>query len=229
VSLRSRLRRYHIWVGWVAAIPVLLWVVSGLIMVWKPIEEVRGSDLLGTPPPMRLVGPPIPPHLAGVPLKSFALEQRADGPRWAIRLPDGTARLADPQTGLLLPPLSAADAVGEVLARYMGEAKVAGVTRTSKDDPPLDLRRPVATWLVSMDDGTRFYVDAGSGEIVATRTRWWRMYDFMWGLHIMDPQTREDTHNPFIIAFAMATLAMSILGVVLLPKALKRRRNGRSA
>ena len=37
-----------------------------------------------------------------------------------------------------------------------------------------------------MNDGTHFYVDAGSGEIVARRTRWWRFYDFMWGLHIMD-------------------------------------------
>ena len=50
-----------------------------------------------------------------------------------------------------------------------------------------------------MSDGAHFYVDATSGQIVATRTRWWRFYDLMWGLHIMDPQTREDTHNPFVI------------------------------
>ena len=75
-----------------------------------------------------------------------------------------------------------------------------------------------------MDDGTHFYVDAGSGQIVATRTRFWRFYDLMWGLHIMDPQTREDTHNPFVIAFGVIALAMSILGVILLPKALKKRR-----
>ena len=52
-----------------------------------------------------------------------------------------------------------------------------------------------------MGDGTHFYVDAGSGEIVAKRTGWWRFYDFMWGLHIMDPGGREDTHNPFVIGF----------------------------
>lgn len=227
MTIRSRLRRYHIWVGWIVAIPVLLWVVSGLVMVWKPIDEVRGSDLLRAPAPMRLVGPPIPPNIAGAPLKTFSLEQRAAGPRWVIRLQDGTTRLADPNTGLLLPALSAADAAGEVSRRYLGEAKVAGVARTSKDDPPLDLRRPVATWQVNMDDGTRFYVDAGSGEIVATRTRWWRFYDLMWGFHIMDLKTREDTHNPLIIGFGVATLAMALFGVVLLPKALRKKRNGR--
>ena len=54
-----------------------------------------------------------------------------------------------------------------------------------------------------MDDGTHFYVDAGSGEVVARRTRFWRVYDFMWGLHIMDLQGREDTHNPWVVGFAL--------------------------
>ena len=114
-------------------------------------------------------------------------------------------------------------------ARYAGKAKVQSVTRTSADDPPMDLRRPIAAWQVTMDDGARFYVDATSGQIVATRTRWWRFYDLMWGLHIMDPQTREDTHNPFVILFGLVALAMSVLGTILLPKALKKKRNGKSA
>ena len=61
------------------------------------------------------------------------------------------------------------------------------------------------------------------GQIVATRTRWWRFYDLMWGLHIMDPQTREDTHNPFVILFGLVALAMSVLGTILLPR--RSRRN----
>ena len=122
---RSKLRRWHIWLAWVAAIPILLWIVSGLVMVARPIEEVRGEALLQAASPMRLVGPPIPPHLGGVRLTSLSLEQRAAGPRWIVTLPDGTTRLADPQTGLLLPALSAADAAREVEARYAGSASSA--------------------------------------------------------------------------------------------------------
>ena len=48
----------------------------------------------------------------------------------------------------------------------------------------------------------------------------------MWGLHIMDPTTREDSHNPFVILFGVVALAMSVIGTILLPKALKKRRNG---
>jgi hypothetical protein len=224
---RGKYRRWHIWLAWVAALPILLWVISGLVMVARPIGDVRGEGLLRDPAPIRLVGPPIPPLVAGVQLTSLSLEQRASGPRWVVRLPDGTTRLADPATGLLLPPLSANDARREVEARYAGEAKVRSVARTSADKPPIDLRRPIAAWQVRMDDGAHFYVDAASGQIVATRTRWWRFYDLMWGLHIMDPQTREDTHNPFVIMFGIAALAMSVLGAILLPKALRKKRDGK--
>jgi len=230
VKARQRFRRWHIWLGWVGAVPILLWVVSGLVMVWKPIEEVRGSGLLREPAPIRLVGTPIPPLVAGVPLSALSIEQRAAGPRWVIKLPDGKTRLADPDTGLLLPPLSASDARREVEARYTGEGRIVAVNRTKADNPPIDLRRPIEAWQVTMDDGTRIYVDAASGQIAATRTRWWRFYDLMWGLHIMDPQTREDTHNPFVIIFGLAALAMAVLGTIVLPMTVRRRKpdsNGR--
>ena len=224
---RARLRRWHIWLGWLIGIPMLVWTVSGIVMVAKPIEEVRGSHLRADPMPMRMAAPMVPPQLEGIALASLALQPRAAGPRWVVTLDDGTTRLADPATGALLPRLNAADAVREVTARYRGSARIAAVTRTDADDPPLDLRRPLEAWQVRMSDGTHFYVDAGSGEVVARRTAWWRFYDFMWGLHIMDPAGREDTHNPFVIGFGLASLVTVILAIVLLPLTLRRnRKNG---
>jgi hypothetical protein len=111
-----------------------------------------------------------------------------------------------------------------VMARYAGTAKVASVTRTDPAKPPMDLRREIAAWQVRMSDGTHFYVDAASGEIVARRTRFWRFYDWMWGLHIMDLDTREDTHNPWSLGFGMAALMTTFLALVLLPMTIKRRR-----
>jgi hypothetical protein len=77
-----------------------------------------------------------------------------------------------------------------------------------------------------MDDGSHFYIDGGSGEIIAKRTRWWRFYDFMWGLHIMDLQGREDSNNPWAVSFAMLSLGMVLLALTLLPMTISRRRNG---
>lgn len=228
-AVRSRLRRWHIWLGWIVGIPLLVWTVSGLLMVWKPIEEVRGSHLMAEPKPMRMAGVLVPPALAGVPLQSLSLELRAAGPRWVITLPDGTTRLASAETGALMPPLSAADATGEVMARYTGTAKVRSVRRTDPRNPPIDFRSPIAAWQVAMDDGTHFYVDAASGEVVAKRTAWWRLYDFMWGLHIMDPTTREDTNNPWVLGFGIVTLVTTLLALVMLPLTVKRRKKARKA
>jgi hypothetical protein len=218
-----------VWLGWIVGLPILLWVITGLVMVAKPIEEVRGEGVLSEPRPMRIALAPVPPAIGGAPIKSLTLEQRSAGPRWVIVMDNGPTRLADPASGVLLPALSAADAVREVTSRYTGRSGVRAVTRTDADKPPIDLRRPIAAWQVAMNDGTRFYVDAGSGEIVALRTRWWRFYDLMWALHIMDLGDREHAHNPLTVSLGIAALVMSLLALVLLPLSTRwRRRRARA-
>lgn len=226
MKLRATLRRWHIWLGWLVGLPFLFWALSGLVMVWKPNDEVRGVDLLAEPAPVVLTAPAVLPSvLAGLPLAKVSLEQRAAGPRWVIELSGGPTRLADPLSGQLLPPLGAADAVAEVMARYRGDARVSAVRRTSADDPPLELRRPVAAWQVDLSDGTHIFVAADSGAIIATRTRWWRLYDWMWGLHVMDLEGREDTHHPTLIAFTALSLLTALLALILLPLSIRRRRS----
>jgi hypothetical protein len=53
--------------------------------------------------------------------------------------------------------------------------------------------------------------------VLATRTRFWRAYDFMWGLHIMDLQTREETSHPVLIIFAALAGLGVVIGLILLP------------
>ncbi|HEY0026652.1 MAG TPA: hypothetical protein VGC35_02165 [Allosphingosinicella sp.] len=227
--LRRNLRRWHIWLGWVIGIPFLLWTVTGLVMVAKPIGEVRGEGLLGEAPALPSGLVPVPPAIGPRAIAGLKLEQRAEGPRWIVTYADGASRLADAATGRLLPPLSAADAARAVEARYAGAAKVSGVDRIFATKPPIDLRRPIDAWRVSMRDGSRFYVHAATGEIVAKRTSWWRIYDFMWGLHIMDLETREDAQNPWLIGFAIVSLVTTLLAIALLPLTIRRRKKAEAA
>jgi len=222
-AIRSRLRRWHVWLGWLVGLPMLFWTVSGLVMVARPIEEVRGEQLIAKQKPISVTGPMLAPQVEGRQVLAITLEQRADGPRWEINFADGESRLADPVTGRLLPRLGAADAARELTARYTGTSKVAEVSRVEAGSPPLELRRAMNGWRVRMDDDTHFYVDGGSGEIVARRTSWWRLYDLMWGLHIMDLQGREDTNNPWVVSFGVLAIAMVLLALILLPMTLQRR------
>lgn len=220
--------RLHIWLGWVAAIPLILWTLSGLWMAARPIEEVRGEHLRSAPVPLAYAGTARWPETGGKTLKSLVVESRPGGPVWVATFTTGEARRADLQTGRLLPRVGRGEA--ELLARaaYTGAAKVSDVTHSAADAPPLELRRPRPAWCVAFDDGAHVYVDAETGAILALRTRQWRLFDLMWGLHILDPVGREDTSHPLLIGAAVLSLIGVITGAVLL-FARRRKRNPRAA
>lgn len=216
-GVMRRFAKWHIWLGWLAGVPLVLWTLSGLVMVAKPIEEVRGDHLRREAPPAALArGAEIEVRL---PLDKpvTQVSTRVEQGRVITRLTyaDGGVERFD-AAGQKLGPLSDVEARLLVSQAIAGGDRVAGVQLTSADAPPLDFRRPVAAWQVTLADGTRVYVGRDSGEIEAVRTRWWRVFDFMWGLHIMDLQTREDTHHPILILFAALALVSTLLGVTLL-------------
>ena len=223
MSAGQAARRWHTWLGWVAGVPLLLWTVTGLWMVARPIEEVRGEHLKATPSALVVPGAVTPPAAGGTALKSLAIEPRAGGAVWVAQFADGSARAAALATGAWLPPLSREQGVAAARAHYLGRAGVTGVGATAADDPPVELRRPRPTWRVQFADGARVFVDRDTGAVLALRTDQWRVFDFMWGLHILAPRGREDSSHPVLIAAAAVALATVLLGVVLLPLARRRR------
>lgn len=215
--MRRLLVRAHIWLGWIVGVPLLFWTATGLFMASQPIETVRGEHLKRSSAPLILTAPVIAPVTGPRPVKSMALEARPDGPKWVITYVDGGGRLADPATGVLLPRIGAAAAANLARAAFAGKDALQSITRTAADAPPLDLRRNRPAWRATFADGTHVYVDAETGAVLATRTRFWRAYDFMWGLHIMDLQAREETSHPILIAFAAFAAIGVLIGLILLP------------
>ena len=59
------------------------------------------------------------------------------------------------------------------------------------------------------------YQDPFSGEIVAIRSSQWRIWDLMWGLHIMDWVDRDNIDNLLLKIFSFVALFTSISGVIL--------------
>jgi hypothetical protein len=204
------LHKWHIWLGWLVGAPLVLWTASGLFMVVRPIEEVRGEHLR-VEPLMLTAAAPIAPALGPRPVERLTLEQRATGPVWIIQYQGGDLRRAAPETGALLPKVSAPEAAALAATYYLGSAKQTSVRQFAADKAPLDLRKARPSWQVSHADGTRLYIDADTGSLLAVRTGQWRLYDVMWGLHIMDLQTREDSHNWALITFATLSLLTLLL------------------
>ena len=225
-KLRRRMvMRWHVWLGWLVGVPLLLWTASGLFMASFSIDTVRGEHLKAQAPALPGFRP-VAPVLAGRPVQTLTLGQQAGTPVWLIDYADGGKRRADARTGMLLPPVNASQAAAIARASFSGRATLSGVTRFSAEDAPLDLRRPRPSWQARFSDDTHVYIDAETGAVLATRSALWRAFDFMWGLHIMDLQTREDTHHPILIGFAALAVLSVLIGLSLLPL---RRTKGRSA
>lgn len=200
----------------VAGVPLILWTLSGLVMVARPIDEVRGSDLRSEAPALPAALVPTPPALGPRPVAMLDLAMRGDRPVWMIHYADDGVRAADAATGALLPAVTAADARAIADAALKTPASVVSVRRFAADANPIDLRRDRPAWQVHYADGLNVYIDADSGAVLAVCTRFWRTFDFFWGLHIMDLQTREDNHHPLLIGFAALAFVTVLLGAVML-------------
>ncbi|WP_234030148.1 PepSY domain-containing protein [Erythrobacter mangrovi] len=224
--MMRKFAKWHIWLGWLVGVPVLMWTVSGLVMVARPIETVRGTDLRKELPEQALpadtnIAVSLPSGTTR-PVRAVTTQVERGETVTRIAYMDGTAERfrAD---GSKMGPLTDVEARLIVAEAISGGDKVADVKRFPADAVPFDFRREMPVWQVMLADGTNVYVGIESGQIEAVRTRWWRFYDFMWGLHIMDLQTREDTHHPILIAFAALSMFGALLGCILMFRRRKAR------
>lgn len=206
--------RWHIWLGWAVAIPFLLWTISGLFMVVKPIEEVRGDHLRAETRAIDAAALTLPTFYK--PVQSVTLTAQPDGPVWIVTEEGGGKYRYSAETGAAVPPVIEEEAKRLAESTYTGEGILEQITYFPAGSAPNDFGRNLAAWQAHYSDGTNLYVSDATGEVLALRTDWWRAYDFMWGLHIMDPQTRDDPHNPLLIGFSILGILTAILGSALL-------------
>lgn len=222
ISMRS-LAKWHIWLGWLVGVPIVMWLATGLLMVSRPIDQVRGDHLRreAAAEPLAIPGSTLAAPEAG--LKEMRVTMQ-DGRAVAILTTlDGAVSRVDFATGAPLAPLDAAGARALVAQGIIGGDRVERVALFPADRTPFDFRRPLAVWQVALADGTNVYVGRDTGAIEAVRTRWWRAFDFAWGLHIMDLSEREDTSHPVLIIFAALGITGAVIGCVLMFRRRKAR------
>lgn len=224
ITMRS-LAKWHIWLGWLVAVPIAMWLATGLFMTLRPIEQVRGDQLRRKVEAPALVLPGSTLASPDAALKEMRVVMQQGRPVAILTGLDGTKRRVDFASGAALLPLDAAAARALVSARIRGGDKAERITFFPADKTPADFREPLAVWQVALAGGTNVYVGRDTGEIEAVRTRWWRAFDLAWGLHIMDLSEREDTSHPALILFAALSLTGALIGCVLMFRRRKARPN----
>jgi hypothetical protein len=214
--------RTHKWLAIVIGVQLLFWFASGTLMSFLPIETVRGEHLVDRttvapiPATMILAPPAVLTKSAGGAVTSLTYRMSLGQAIAELTTPKGV-RLADATTGAMLPPTTAAQAEAIARAAWRGDDRPAArVERVERGTA--DYRGALPAWRVAFADAedTSVFVAADTARITAVRTGTWRLYDFFWGLHIMDWKNHENFNTPWLLAFAVGGLLLWIGGAVLL-------------
>ena len=215
-------RLLHKWFGLLVGLQLLLWTTSGFYMVAVHIDWIHGDMLVRN---TQAKSPLILPDLESV---ETVLQQHPDTLKltltsllekavYRLQGPGGT-KLVDAHSGELLSPVSREYAASIAAHYYAGDGAISAMELIS-EDPPGEvrfLRDPV--WRIDFDDlwGSTFYVDANSGRFITRRHTLWRVFDFLWMLHIMDYETRDDINTPLLtIATALGLVLFGLGGWLL--------------
>ena len=228
-------RTLHKWLGLIVGLQVLIWLATGLYMVVVDIDFIHGDPLVKNMQQAVLV----PDHsVHGI---ASLRAQYQDATEISLRPVMGKAfytvttvdqrYLVDPETGAVKSPLDEETAREIARYHYAGEAQLSNASLISSNPPSEIQTRRLPLWRIDFNDrfATSFYVDPYNGSLATRRHQYWRIFDFLWALHIMDYEDRSDAHNRLLIAAQIAGLAFGITGLWLLLYSFSGRRRKKEA
>jgi len=216
------IRLIHKWLGLLVGLQVLIWLGSGLYMVLLDINFIHGDSLVKNM--QQTVAIPQNPatDMAGLRARyanatAIRLTAVMGKTFYTVTTPDERV-LIDTESGNVISPLDEKTASEIARFHFNGDA---GVKKASliTSDPPMEIQtRQLPLWRIDFNDGynTSFYVDPYTGTLVTRRFQYWRIFDFMWMLHIMDYQDRADAHNLLLKTAQASGLLFCISGLWLL-------------
>ncbi len=221
-------RKIHKWLGLIIGIQVIFWVFGGLIMSSFPIDEVHGDHLrkekeTETLNISALKSPTELESLKHIDVVHFEFTQGFKGPQIRVKDAQGKLHLFDAITGEALNKVTENEARGIAQQRYVGNAPIASASLIT--EPSTEYRRALPAWKIEFndDDATTFYIAESHGDLMSVRSTMWRIFDFVWMLHIMDYKDRTDFNHPLLIISALLALIISLSGAYLVVKTFRKK------
>lgn len=223
-------RKLHKWLGFAVGIQLLVWALSGFYMVVVNIDIIHGDMLVKRPAPT--LGDTLDRVLTVTQIQQqhpqaqqLTLQLLAQQPVYLLTEAD-RSRLLDAVSGEQISPLDANQATALADLYYAGSGAIARVQLIERDSPGEIRGLPLPVWRVDFDDawGSSFYIDPQTGRLATRRHTLWRVFDFLWMLHIMDYDEREDLNNLPLRVLSLMALLLVGTGTWLLVYSFRRTR-----
>lgn len=243
-----RIRRIHRYLGVLLGIQFLLWTVGGLYFSWSNMDEIHGDFTKKPTPQYRTDFDFVSPKMVLQNLKTtlnidsvlsvnlidvlgkptYRIEFQHEMEHNGHKTPHKMFQLANALTGDLRDPLSKEEAVALAKQQFNGEPTVKSVEYLTEVNGHHEYREsPLPAYAVTFThpSNTNVYVSTQMGIVTKYRNAKWRIFDFLWMLHIMDFQSRDNIGNWLLRAFSIFGLCTIASGFTLYFISSKRFKN----
>lgn len=230
-NYKHYLRRTHRYLGVFIGVQFILWTVGGLYFSWTDLDEIHGDHLRKHKhTSLELPAETISPAIITTTLLStienariekiyvvealgqyfYAVEHLADDMH--------STRLYRVDNGELRPRISAAEAreiAKSAFALPDEPSEIEYLTAENIGKHHEYREKPMPAWALTFDNNVSVYVSAETGQIGAIRTDKWRVFDFLWMLHTMDFDGRDNFNNYVLRGFSILGLGTVLSGFLL--------------
>jgi hypothetical protein len=211
--MKLLIRKTHKYLSFFISIQLLLWTISGIYFSFNKIELVRGEQYL------KIVEKPI--NLGVLNFNTSYSEKVSIinrlGKEIVIVSSGGSKKYLD-KNGNPLDKLSSLEAVESVKSQTT-LLPFQAIEITDNKSGSEFRGRSLPIYKVESrnieNDDINVYVNIYSGEIMAIRSPQWRIWDLMWGFHIMDWNERDNINNLLLKIFSILALVSSVTGLIL--------------
>lgn len=211
--MKLLIRKTHKYLSFFISIQLLLWTISGIYFSFNKIELVRGEQYI------EVVEKPI--NLSAINFnipnsENISIINRLDK-EIVIVSTKSSKRYLD-KNGNPLEKLSIDEAMKSVeIKTTLLPLEVIEITDRKSGSEFRGRSLPIykVESKNTKNDDINVYVNIYSGEIMAIRSPQWRIWDLMWGFHIMDWKDRDNINNLLLKVFSILALVSSITGLIL--------------
>jgi uncharacterized iron-regulated membrane protein len=234
------IRRSHRYLGLLLGIQFLMWTIGGLYFSWSNMDEIHGDFQKKSPPllssEVELVSPTAVLDsikkihsvdslvsiqlidLLGEPYYQVRCVSALHDQQKGIHRHEMMNHLADARTGKLRGPLTKEEAIAVATRHFNGTPETEKVDYMTNTDLHHEYREsPLPAYAVKFKhpSQTVVYVATELGTVQKFRNEKWRIFDFLWMLHTMDYEGRDNFGNIALRIFSIFGLITVISGFVL--------------
>ena len=213
-------RVFHKYLSLIISIQLLLWTISGIYFAFNKIELVRGEQYIIKDKPSSIE---INNLNISSNVKNIEIFKRLN--QWVEKLEMDAGFKYQDLLGNEVYELSPNQAIEVVkLKTTLSPIDAIKINESSARSEFRGRSLPIYKIKTDSSDDTNVYVDVMSGKIVAIRSDSWRVWDFLWGAHIIDYRERDNINNILLKIFSVLALFSSLSGIALFFNTIKKLR-----